>query len=274
MRVELVAGDSAAWRDLLAKVPHDIYHLPSYVELAAAQEPRDAEAEARAIIVRDGDRTMLLPMIIRRIPGAEAARDAISPYGYPGPLFQGGDDPGFVARASAAMVGRLRDEGIVSIFVRTHPLLNRDPSGFEAVGDMVEHGETVAIDLTQSEEAIWVGTRRRFRSYINAAQRAGRRAYMDEGWASEAAFVKMYAATMHRVGARAEYLFGADYVRGLRAALGDRLHLCVVEVDGGVAAAGLFTEEGGIVQYHLSGTDRPSNGTGRRCSCSTSSGAS
>jgi len=143
----------------------------------------------------------------------------------------------------------------VSIFVRTHPLLNRDLSGLEAVGAIVEHGETVSIDLTQSEEEIWNGTRRRYRSYINAAFRAGRHAFIDQAWEHEAAFVRMYAATMHRVGARAEYLFGADYVRSLRAALGPRLHLCVVESDGGIAAAGLFTEEGGIVQYHLSGTD-------------------
>jgi Acetyltransferase (GNAT) domain len=255
MAVEFVAGDAPAWRELLDEVAHDIYHLPGYVELAAAQEPANAAAEARAIIVRDGEQAMFLPMIIRRIPGDETARDAISPYGYPGPLFLGGGGPAFVARASAAMVERLREEGIVSMFVRTHPLLNRDVSGIETVGDVVEHGETVSIDLSQSEEEIWNGTRRRFRSYINAAERAGRRAYMDEGWENEAAFVRMYAATMHRVGARAEYLFGTDYVRGLRAALGDRLHLCVVDVDGVIAAAGLFTEEGGIVQYHLSGTD-------------------
>lgn len=255
MQVEFVAGGTAAWHELLHEVPHDIYHLPSYVELAAAHEPADAAAEARAIILREGSRAMLLPMLIRRIPGTASDRDAISPYGYPGPLFQGGDDRDFVARASAAMVERLHAEGIVSMFVRTHPLLNRDLSGMESVGDIVEHGETVSIDLGQSDEEIWVGTRRRFRSYIHAAERAGRRAYLDERWENGAAFVRMYAATMHRVGARAEYLFGADYVRGLRAALGDRLHLCVVDVDGVIAAAGLFTEEDGIVQYHLSGTD-------------------
>ena len=94
MAVEFVAADAPAWRELLDEVAHDIYHLPSYVELAAALEPANAAAEARAIVVRDGGRAMFLPMIIRRIPGAETARDAISPYGYPGPLFLGRPRPG------------------------------------------------------------------------------------------------------------------------------------------------------------------------------------
>jgi Acetyltransferase (GNAT) domain len=223
--------------------------------MAAAQESADAKAEARAMIVRDRDRTMLVPMIVRDIPGEETSRDAISPYGYPGPLFQGDPDADFIAEASRAMVARLRHEGIVSLFVRTHPLLNRESLGMDAVGTVVEHGETVSIDLTATTEEIWSGTRSRYRSYINGARRAGRRAYIDDDWTHEAAFVAMYRATMHRVRASSGYMFGADYVRALRAALGSRLHLCVVDVDGTIAAAGLFTEEDGIVQYHLSGAD-------------------
>ena len=51
------------------------------------------------------------------------------------------------------------------------------------------------------------------------------------------------------------YFFEDAYFEGLRDALGKSLHLCVVEKDGVIAAAGLFVETDGIVQYHLSGTD-------------------
>jgi Acetyltransferase (GNAT) domain len=255
MDVDFLTGDDPAWLALVDALPHDVYHLPSYVAMAAGQESGEAQAEARAVIVHDRDQAMLIPMMTRRIPGADGARDAISPYGYPGPLFRGDPKADFVVEASRAMVSRLRDEGIVSLFVRTHPILNREIPGAAAVGTIVEHGETVSIDLTTSPEEIWGGTRSRFRSYINGALRAGRRAYIDEDWTHEQAFVELYTATMHRVSATADYMFGLDYVRSLRAALGSRLHLCVVEVDGTVAAAGLFTEEDGIVQYHLSGTD-------------------
>src|SRR5262249_35273951 len=48
--------------------------------------------------------------------------------------------------------------------------------------------------------------------------------------------------------------FDRQYVLRLREALGDRLHLCSVQVGAEVACAGLFSELSGIVQYHLGGT--------------------
>ncbi len=255
MEVELVDESAPEWSAFLGTVPHDVYHLPTYVAMSAAQEAAQDKAEAHAIIVRDGDRAMLLPIIVRGIPGNETARDAISPYGYPGPLFRGERDADFVVRACTAMVARLLEEHIVSLFVRTHPLLNREIPGLEAVGTVVEHGETVSVDLTTTAEDLWHGTRSDHRYQINRAIRAGHRAYIDEGWKHEAAFVDIYTATMNRVGASADYMFGADYVRALRAALGSRLHLCVVDIGGAIAAAGMFTEACGIVQYHLSGSD-------------------
>jgi hypothetical protein len=62
---------------------------------------------------------------------------------------------------------------------------------------------------------------------------------------------------MTRVSAARFYFFGDEYFDGLRTALGERVRLSVVEVDGSVAAAALFVETCGIVQYHLSGTAQP-----------------
>jgi hypothetical protein len=77
---------------------------------------------------------------------------------------------------------------------------------------------------------------------------------LDE-WSLFKDFVEIYLATMRRVGAIQRYLFSEEYFENLRAALGERLHLCSVHSPrGDVAAAGLFVETDGIVQYHLSGT--------------------
>jgi hypothetical protein len=59
---------------------------------------------------------------------------------------------------------------------------------------------------------------------------------------------------MRRVDAPAYYSFGDAYFEGLRSAMGKRMRLAVARVGNDVAGAGLFIEEGGIVQYHLSGT--------------------
>ena len=53
-----------------------------------------------ALSITDGRRTMLLPLVIRGIPGG--GFDATSPYGYPGPVGTGTDDPAFLRVALVA----------------------------------------------------------------------------------------------------------------------------------------------------------------------------
>jgi lipid II:glycine glycyltransferase (peptidoglycan interpeptide bridge formation enzyme) len=60
---------------------------------------------------------------------------------------------------------------------------------------------------------------------------------------------------MQRLDAGDSYHFPDEYFHDLKAALGPRLHLySVLSPAGEMAAAGLFTEQNGIVQFHLSGT--------------------
>jgi hypothetical protein len=122
------------------------------------------------------------------------------------------------------------------------------------VGRIVGHGETVAIDLSLGEDEIWRQTRHNHRRQIRQAQRHGHIARIDQEWRQLDTFVQLYHDTMRRLGADDFYYFPRRFFSEMRQALGHRLHLCVVEIDGRVAAAGLFTEVCGIVQYHLSGT--------------------
>jgi hypothetical protein len=76
---------------------------------------------------------------------------------------------------------------------------------------------------------------------------------MDQHWSRLDEFIDLYARTMSRVGAEPDYFFSRDYFYQLRDALRDRLHLAIVRLGESLAAAGLFSEVGGIVQYHLGG---------------------
>jgi hypothetical protein len=248
MRADLLRVDASRWTRFLDHARHDFYHLPAYVALCATQE----RGEARALYVEDSGRCMLLPLIIRPIPG-ESASDATSPYGYPGPLVSGTTDPAFLREAVGAGVPVLKVAGVVSLFVRLHPLLN--PSPPDGIGTVVEHGETVIIDLALSDEALWAQTRLNHRRDIRRALGLGFVAYMDQAWEHYETFKRLYRATMRRRSAATYYFFDDAYFDGLRGALGERLHLCVVENRDAIAAAGLFAEMDGIVQYHLSGTD-------------------
>jgi hypothetical protein len=85
--------------------------------------------------------------------------------------------------------------------------------------------------------------------------RLGAVARMDEEWLHFETFRRLYRETMVRRSAAPRYFFSDGYFDALREGLGDRLHLCIVEMGGVIAAAGLFVETCGIVQVHLSGSD-------------------
>ena len=105
-----------------------------------------------------------------------------------------------------------------------------------------------------SNEEIWAQTRLNHRRDITRAMRLGYTARMDEDWMHFDSFKAMYRATMARRAAEPFYFFEDAYFDGLRDALGNSLHLSVIEKDGAVVGAGLFVETSGIVEYHLSGT--------------------
>lgn len=247
LRGTLLDVDAQEWQAVLRAARHDFYHLPAYVELCARQE----RGQPRALYVTDERRSMLLPLVIRDIPGG--GLDAISPYGYPGPVGIGADDAAFLEVALLTGMQTLHAAGVVSAFVRLHPLLNPFPPSH--VGTVVQHGVVVSIDLSLSTEELWAQTRHDHRRDITRALRLGFVARMDEEWRQLASFTRLYQATMTRRSAAPFYFFEDAYFEGLREALGESLHLCVVEKDGALAAAGLFVETDGIVQFHLSGTD-------------------
>jgi hypothetical protein len=246
MKAALLPPGDPAWDTFLRDVRHDFYHLPAYAALCAEVEG----AEARALFVEDGDQRMLVPLLLRSIEAD--LRDATTPYGYPTPLVASAPD-GFLAEALSFAKGFLAREKIVSVFVRGHPLLG--PALPSEVGTVVTHGNTVSIDLAKPTEQLWRETISGHRNEINKAMRAGHRVFFDDTFEYLAPFAKIYRGTMDRVHASAYYFFSDEYFADLRAALGDRLRLCVVEIGGEIAAGSLFVETCGLVQYHLSGTD-------------------
>lgn len=246
MRAELLEVGDPRWAAVLGRARHDVYHLPEYVALSAAHEG----GRPVALHATDGERDILLPLLVRPIPGG--GTDAGSPYGYPGPVGDGLDRPAFVRAAMRAWLPVLRRAGVVSVFVRLHPILN--PSPPPEVGVVVHHGETVSVDLTLPPELVWSRTRANHRRDITRAAASGCVARIDERWEHLGAFRELYEATMERRGAAAFYRFPTTYYDGLREPLAGRAHLAVVECAGRIGAAGVFFETDGIVQYHLSGS--------------------
>jgi hypothetical protein len=192
--------------------------------------------------------------------------DVTSVYGYPGPLAWGcaPGDP-FLARAWSEVLSVWRHQGAVSAFTRFHPLLGNATllsalpwprDGAVQPEPVVALGRTVSIDLSVSEEAARAGYSSGTRRQLKRSRKAGLRTTHDEDWKDLAAFAHLYRETMARNDA-ADYYFldAADFDR-LHAAVSGHVHLLVTRMEDVVAAAGLFTEYGGIVETHLVATNQ------------------
>jgi hypothetical protein len=260
---EFIHPESPVWQECLDETPHDFYHMPGYVQLCAESEHGSAEA----FVVDDGRHRFFLPLIVRPIKERPAAsgelHDAGSPYGYPAPLLTGGNSQAeraaFLDGALQSLLVALRERRIVSLCLRLHPLLPLPREPFCRHGTLVRHGETVFVDLAQSEQELWHNTRPQHRNHINRAIRCGFVAEIDREWTRFDDFFDLYTATMRRVDADPGYFFSRDYFRRLKQALGDSLHLGVVRLGDATVCAGVFSEICGIVQFHLGGRRQETN---------------
>jgi hypothetical protein len=250
---EFIEPHDDRWARFLTSTPHDVYHLPEYVTLAAMQEG----ATPLGFYAENSDGALLIPLLKRRLPAALQAPDQwfdlTSPYGYGSPLLASSS-----VNSLPDLLAAFRDvamaEYVVSAFVRLHPLMPLPNEALAPFGTLVHHGPTVYIDLALSLEQMWSETRGNHRTTISKLSRNGFQARLDE-WESYDDFISVYNMTMTRLGASEYYFFSPEYFVALRSLLGAHVHLCtVVSPEGEVAAAGLFTVTSGIVQYHLGGT--------------------
>lgn len=239
---DLVA--SPGWAGVLDRVPHDVFHLPAYVEVDAHR----LGGVPRAFVAEDRGRVLLVPLVMRHVP-ASGWVDAVSPYGYGGPV-SSTEDSGFLREAFAAFRSVLEDNGVVTCLLRLHPLLGAVGPDLDPFGTVVTHGATVSLDLTAPETDIECGMRENHRRDLRRAYRQGVTTRVDD-WSLNPAFLDMYDETMARVGATDDYRFEPDYVLRLRERLGDAVHLITVLNAAGPSAAGVFFEHQGIASYYL-----------------------
>lgn len=247
MRARLIGVDAPEWMEMVHAVPHDVYQLPAYAALAARYE----RGQAAAASVEDGrGRRLLVPLILREVEGDLV--DAVSPYGYPGVLSDRPADGAFVADAMESVKEVLAERNVVTLFLRLHPLMPVD--GLESSGLIVWH-QTVAIDLSRSANDLRADMRTNHRRDVDKSLRDGTRVVFETTPSRRAEFEALYAAAMVRMQASDYYRYDSGYFERLFEDLAGYVRLATVLVDDDVAAAGVYTECGGIVEMHLAATE-------------------
>jgi hypothetical protein len=246
------------WNAILARCKvYDFYHLATYHQI----QTRKSNSQGVLLVYEEAESVVALPLLLRPLKSIEGILDplvgyydATSVYGYAGPITnKDWADDAFFARFSDALTNTLYDIRVIAAFSRLHPLFHND-AGLD-VGEILPLGETISIDLTSSPiEDQFRAFRKSHRYEIRKARKEGVEAFHDAEWIYYDDFIRLYASTMERVNADNYYFFNQSYFDALREALGNHIHLFVAKQSNTIISGALFTLQGDIVEYHLSGS--------------------
>ena len=236
--MEVAAGD---WNALLARLGlGDIYLTREYVESACLLEPGTP-----SFLHAEGT---VFPCILREVRDRV---DVTTPYGYGGPVARAGGAEAFYA----AYQDWCRERGVVSTFVRFHPLYANARYARLPTEPL---GPTVAWRL--HGDGLFERLHPHHRRVIRKTQAAGLEVTVSEDPRLEE-FVALYERTMARLEADSFYLFTGAYWNSLRS-----LACVLVEarLAGELAASVLCFASSPWLHYHLGA----SSDAGRRLGAS------
>jgi hypothetical protein len=246
---EILEPGDAAWGESLARVPHDVYHLPGYARVCETHEPWPVRLAA---VTLRGD-VLLQPFMLRPLPRDAEGCDVTVPYGYPGPVSSSAD-PVVQRDLVGGLLDGFRELGAVSVFIRCHPFYGVALPSLETYGEVLVHGEQVYIEPLAVAGPIEASIRTDHRRTVRILRREGFGLRVDAEEDFDV-FPALYRENMVRLGADPYYSFPDAYFDAIRTCLADSVHVVTATApDGGVAAIALVLVCGPIAQYHLSCT--------------------
>ena len=269
LRVAALDDDERTWDEAFATLPprlRDVYFSSGYLRLWQ----RNGDGRAHGAIFTEGEHLVLYPFLLRDLSdtphlGARFAGlyDIQTPYGYGGPLLAA-SDAGTLARFRADFDAWCRGHGVVSEFVRFHPLLDTH-RGMESLMELRESNTTVWCRLEGSADERLMSLSASTRRGVRKAREAGLRFSVETSDEAYGRFVELYRATMTRRRAADYYLFDDRHFASFRELLGAGQSLLCVRHGATIVAAALFMRSAAFIHYHLGGSDaaalsaRPNN---------------
>lgn len=247
-----------AWYDRLdAPGP---YHTPEYVDLLAGNY-EDGTERPRLFVYGDEDAFVYYPYLERPIAELPFAGDALDdPEGYAdiisswywgGPLLSPGADDALAATFVDAFSGHCADRGIVSEFLRFDPNVE-NALRFPGL-DPQFSGETVTVDLTRSDEAIWDDYEGRNQRAIKQGRESDLEIDRDTTGQDVAAFHEIYTNAMDARDAAPHYRFALSFFEELLST--DLFTLVVARAAGEVVGGFVIAHDDRIAHHYLSASN-------------------
>lgn len=251
--IMIIDCNSLTWDEYIEKMPiekQDIYFSRQYYLMEEEQE----KGQGKLFVYEEIDGKLgLYPFILRKIDSEFLETDYYdieTAYGYGGPMLNSTDDS-FAQRFEDAFLKFCEESNIVAEFIRFHPLL-QNQSIFKKNISVLENRTTVWLDLEKSEEDIWmqdVSTQNR-----NTIRKCIKNGLTVEKSRDYLEFIKIYNATMDKVGAGDFYYFDNQYYKKISEC--DKYTLLKVVYQEETIAAAIFIEYGEYFHYHLAGSKK------------------
>jgi hypothetical protein len=234
------------WNEIIQSMNNfDFYHLAEYHRLDDSGIPILLHYSGGAV-------DFAFPLILRSVDGTKY-NDITSVYGYSGPLSNTRHpDAESIAEFHKKLFHFFDEHSVVSVFTRLHPLFPIQEEILENIGNTLNTGVTVAIDLNLPEKEQRKQYSHSLKNAVNRLKRKNLTVKKAGTKAEIEAFAAIYTETMKRVCASQIYFFDNAYFHRFLETLPSVLY--VVYYEDKIISGSLFTDCNGIIQPHLSAT--------------------
>lgn len=245
---------SEQWDTIIRSfIQYDVYWLSGYVK--AFQIHGDGEP---LLFYYEDDYTRGINVVMKRdvakgkqfVGIIEEGQffDFATPYGYGGWIIEGEETDNLFQ----AYLGWIQNNGIISEFVRFHPILKNHNrcSNFLKV---IQLGEVVHMDLSSPED-IWNNITSKNRNMIRKANKNNIQIYNGRFPEIFKQFRNIYNSTMDKDNAEEYYYFNDQFYNSILEDLPQNAQVFWAEKEGEIIAASIMLAANGRMNYHLSGS--------------------
>jgi len=260
MFLVLTIEESEKWDKIVKGFnDHDVYYLSDYTKafkIHGDGEPilfyyEDQDIKAMNVVMKrdisiEKDFTGKIP--------ADTYYDITTPYGYGGFLIEGKATDASLKTLEFEYSSMCKKEGIISEFVRFHPVLNNSENA-ECIYDITTLGLTITMDL-HSRDKIWDDLIGKNRNVIRKALKSGVEIYWGRELKLIDEFIRLYNGTMDKDNATDYYYFKNDFYNSLLNDLKYNFMIFYAMYEEKIIAMSIIMFSNKQMHYHLSASDR------------------
>lgn len=256
----LTIDESDKWDEIVKRFNnYDIYYLSGYVkafEVHGDGEPtlfyyEDKNIKAMNVVMKrdiEKDKNFLGKIT------PNTYFDTITPYGYGGFILEGEITDESLKVLDKKYVELCKNEGIVSEFVRFHPVIN-NVDRVSSIYDISKLGRTITMELN-SQNQIWNALTSKNRNVIRKALKSGVEIYWGRNPKLSDKFVTLYNTTMDKDDAEDYYYFDKRFYDSV---LSDSRHNSLIfyaMYEDKIIAMSIILFSNKQMHYHLSASER------------------